>query len=215
MHLEVERLCKLKADGTFLFRDVSLSLKDKEILAISGPSGSGKSTLLKCIAQLTLYEEGIIYLNRKSPEDYGIPNWRTRVMYVPQRAPVMPGSPMEFYQKMLSFKHQRSRNCHVDPIEISQQDESWDKEWNQLSGGEIQRISLAIALSCKPDALLLDEPTSALDPDTCLLVEESLKEYACILVTHNPEQERRIATNSFMLRHHVDTEDNADVSIDN
>ncbi|CAI2163104.1 5918_t:CDS:2 [Funneliformis geosporum] len=218
MHLEIERLCKLKADGTFLFRDVSLSLKDKEILSISGPSGVGKTTLLKCIAQLTLYEEGIIYLDRKTPEDYGIPNWRTRVMYVPQRAPIMPGTPMEFYTKMLSFKQQRTRNCHVDPIELSQQwnvrDELWDKEWNQLSGGEIQRISLAIALSCKPDVLLLDEPTSALDPDTCLLVEEALKEYACILVTHNPEQERRIATTSIRLRHYTNIEDNADVLMD-
>jgi len=47
----------------------------------------------------------------------------------------------------------------------------------------------------------LKEPTSALDPTTCLLVEESLKEHACIVVTHNPEQERRIATRSLRMKH--------------
>jgi ABC-type iron transport system FetAB ATPase subunit len=204
MNFRVERLCKLKPDGTFLFRDVSFSLKDKEILTITGPSGVGKTTLLKCIAQLAIYEEGTVYLDEKTPEEYEVPVWRTHVMYVPQRTPIMPGTPMEWYKKMINFKAQKTRYCNrVDPVDISQKwdmnEELWDKEWNQLSGGEIQRISLAIALSCNPDVLLLDEPTSALDPTTCLLVEESLKEHACVIVTHNLEQGRRIATRTLRL----------------
>ncbi|RIA89297.1 P-loop containing nucleoside triphosphate hydrolase protein [Glomus cerebriforme] len=202
MNFRLENLCKLKSDGTFLFRDVSFSLKERDILTISGPSGVGKTTLLKCIAQLTIYEEGDVYLNERTPEEHGITVWRTRVMYVPQRTPIMPGTPMEFYNKMLNFGAQRTI-YHVDPIEISQKwdikEELWNKEWTQLSGGESQRISLAIALSCKPNVLLLDEPTSALDPTTCLLVEKTLKEYTCILVTHSPEQESRLATNTYKL----------------
>lgn len=58
------------------------------------------------------------------------------------------------------------------------------------------------------------EPTSALDPATCLLVEETLKEYTCILVTHNPEQEKRLATNSLKMKHHTNTEDNLDILVD-
>ncbi|GES74033.1 ATP-binding cassette transporter [Rhizophagus clarus] len=194
MNFRIEDLYKLKSDGTFLFRDISFSLKKGDILTISGPSGVGKTTLLKCIAQLAIYEGGDIYLNDRTPEEYGIPVWRTRVMYVPQRTPVMTGTPMEFYRKMTKFNAQKT-TYHDDPIEISQKwdirEELWDKQWNQLSGGETQRISLAISLSCKPDVLLLDEPTSALDPTTTLLVEETLKEHTCIMVTHNPEQEGR------------------------
>ncbi|RHZ53313.1 hypothetical protein Glove_443g61 [Diversispora epigaea] len=214
MKLKVENISKLKLDGTYLFKDVSFSLYGKEIITISGPSGVGKTTLLKCIAQLVIYEEGCVFFNDKTPEEYGVPNWRTRIIYVPQRTPIMPGTPLEFSQKIRTFRSQQLINkFYDDPIEISGRwnipEELWEKNWNQLSGGELQRISLAIALSCRPEILLLDEPTSALDPKTCHLVENTLKDHACIMVTHNPEQEKRMSTHRIVLKSpYVENENN-------
>ncbi|CAG8628573.1 25470_t:CDS:2 [Gigaspora margarita] len=208
MKLKVEEISKLKPNGTYLFKDVSLIVYDNDILTISGPSGVGKTTLLKCISQLAVYEEGSMFLDDRSPEEYGIPNWRTRVMYVPQRTPIMQGTPLEFHENVLKFKsQQKDRYKYDDPVEIAERwnvnRDLWEKSWNQLSGGEIQRISLAIALSCKPQILLLDEPTSALDPTTCLLVERTLKEYTCIWVTHNMEQENRVSNHRLVLNPYV------------
>jgi len=71
--------------------------------------------------------------------------------------------------------------------------------WMQLSGGESQRILLAIAMSTEPTVLLLDEPTSALDMQAKLAVERSLKSIAengcaIVLVTHDEEQMNRLGT---------------------
>ncbi|CAG8457088.1 5849_t:CDS:2 [Paraglomus occultum] len=204
MRFQVVDLSKKKPDGSYLFKDVSISLREREIITITGPSGVGKTTLLKCIAELVVFEEGKLYLDDKSPEQYDIPLWRTRVMYVPQRPVIMPGTPFAFHEKIRSYAAlKKNRSAHEDPIEISARwginEELWHSDWNRLSGGEMQRIMLALALSCKPDVLLLDEPTSALDSETCFLVEESLKEYACIWVTHDREQERRVAHKTLRL----------------
>jgi len=85
MRFQAVNLSKKKPDGSYLFKDVSISLREREIITITGPSGVGKTTLLKCIAELVVFEEGKLYLDDKSPDQHGIPLWRTRVMYVPQR----------------------------------------------------------------------------------------------------------------------------------
>lgn len=83
-------------------------------------------------------------------------------------------------------------------------EEFWDRNWSTLSGGESQRISLAIAVGLRcADILLLDEPTSALDAQTSTAVEEYLTEAvkskegnlsAIIWITHSEEQGRRVGT---------------------
>ncbi|CAG8532976.1 3330_t:CDS:2 [Ambispora gerdemannii] len=164
MRFQVKNLGKKKPEGSFLFRNIEISLNEGDNLAITGPSGVGKTTLLKCIAELTAFEEGSLYLNEKNPEQYGIPMWRTRVMYVLQR-PAVNGTPLDFVSQVRKYAtQQKMKSNHRDPVEISSRwgitEDLWHKEYNQLSGGEMQRISLAIALSCNPDVLLLDGKTN-------------------------------------------------------
>ncbi|CAJ0884719.1 15968_t:CDS:2, partial [Entrophospora sp. SA101] len=79
-----------KSDGSYLFKDISFTLFDKEIVTITGP------------------------------KDVSIPIWRTRVLYVPQRPPIIPGTPLDYLKKIRSFKaQQKIAHLHNDPIEIS------------------------------------------------------------------------------------------------
>jgi len=190
-------------DGSKLFKNLSLTVNQGQTLVIRGPSGCGKTTLLKVIAQLIPFKNGVMTLDGKTPGDLGIPNWRTRILYVPQRPSAMSGTPNDFVDTVRSFASQKKRGPFDDPIEIAShwnlQDEIWDQSFNQLSGGELQRVALAIALAQRPDVLLLDEPTSALDPDTTALVEESLSHFTSLFVTHSPEQEHRVAHDTLTL----------------
>ncbi|KAJ2783992.1 hypothetical protein H4R18_001384 [Coemansia javaensis] len=211
--LRVRELTKRRdgdGSGGHCFYDVCFDLHEGEVLVVRGPSGVGKTTLLRCIAQLVPHEAGICTLSSagagagafQSPADLGVPQWRADVMYVPQRPPQMTGTPLDTVDMVASFAVQRCRPRY-DPIEIAEDwgvaSDLWEKKWAELSGGEQQRIALAIALSCDPRVLLLDEPTSALDPQATLLVEDALAARACIWITHDDAQEARVAARCLTL----------------
>ncbi|KAJ3067745.1 hypothetical protein HDU99_003401 [Rhizoclosmatium hyalinum] len=175
-----------------------------QITTVHGPSGCGKTTLLKAIAHLQpTSPNSRITLNGQTAPQTGIPQFRSKVLYVPQRPALLEGTPQSFVQTVRQFKAQastpnRGGQAGPDPVAIGRKwgldDGVWTREWHQLSGGEGQRVSLAIAVSLEPMLLLLDEPTSALDPQTTLLVEDTLRHLNCIWITHSPEQEERIRT---------------------
>ncbi|OMJ28892.1 Phosphate import ATP-binding protein PstB 1 [Smittium culicis] len=183
--LVVNGLSKFLTNGKPVLNDLSFSLQKNQILAIVGASGVG-------------IDSSAIY-----PETKGISYWRSEVMYVPQRMPLLEGTPLDFYNKVSSLFHQSLRsqnsdNCLPSPIKTAQlwgiEPLKWSQKWSQLSGGEIQRISLATSISCNPKVLLLDEPTSMLDTSSTLLVENTLrKRGGVIIVTHNTDQQIRIS----------------------
>lgn len=84
------------------------------------------------------------------------------------------GTPMEFFKQCHAFSA-RSGLQPDDPVSLGETwglpPRIWHEEWAQASGGEGQRAMLAIAISLKPDILLLDEPTSYVNHDTRLIVE--------------------------------------------
>ncbi|KAI0780727.1 P-loop containing nucleoside triphosphate hydrolase protein [Trametes elegans] len=229
--LELKDLSWYKQKGQPVFTNVNLTVNEGDIVVLQGKSGSGKSTLLKCISHLNTYEGEVLYRGQ-TPQSYGIPQFRTQVLYVPQRPSLLPGSPRDFLTAVSQFavhKHASSSarakaasslagalglqssapdvGAH-DAFAIAEawglQTELWDRSWANLSGGEAQRIALAIAVGLgTAEVLLLDEPTSALDAETSNKVEQHLVQEvkssdsnlkALIWITHSPEQGQRVGT---------------------
>ncbi|GFZ51799.1 hypothetical protein JCM24511_09567 [Saitozyma sp. JCM 24511] len=200
--LEIKNLtCRRdEGSGSSIFHDLSLEVEEGEVLIITGRSGCGKTTLLKCVAELDVYQTGDILLRGKKATEYGIPTYRTLVQYVPQRPSLLPGTPLDFLHTIRSFRSRQARarstrpsDSHasdgdygavrgsesIDPLELAAEwgieKTMWKREWGTLSGGEGQRIALAVAVGVGgAEVVLLDEPTSALDAATMKTVEKSL-----------------------------------------
>jgi ABC-type glutathione transport system ATPase component len=202
-----------KDERMVLFHNVSIKVGAGEIMLVGGPSGTGKSQLLRLIAGLSpLEDEGDIFLDgisfRIHYKDVAV--WRQRVRYVTQYKIDIPGSPKDFVKNITRFSswnHKNSASPSKDEMLGSCYEllKKWgmeasylEKEWLQLSGGEAQRVIVAIALASRPQVLLMDESTSALDLKTKIKVEESIVECASrfkmsvLWVSHDTDQVERM-----------------------
>jgi ATP-binding cassette, subfamily B, bacterial PglK len=168
-----------------------------EFLAVIGPSGSGKSTLLDALVGLIPTNNGVLTIDGRPPHEFR----KSRIgaiAYVPQKSSLISGTIRDnliLGAPETEVDHEEvaksvSRAGLADFLMKSEGglDLNVGLHADALSGGQIQRLSIARALYYQPDLLLLDEATSALDPDLELSILEGLQELSprptIIMVTH-------------------------------
>ncbi|MGC1852235.1 MAG: ATP-binding cassette domain-containing protein [Solirubrobacterales bacterium] len=200
----------------FELRDVSFSRGRRQVLdsisaeihagatAIVGPSGSGKSTLLRLLNRLADPDTGTISYRGRSLTDYAPLELRREVSLVPQLPSLLEGTVASnlAYAADLAGKELDATRC----LGLAGLDVGFsERDVSKLSVGEQQRAMLARALAQEPRVLLLDEPTSALDHEARDAVEAALAglrgalEISLVLVSHDPEQARRLANRALRL----------------
>jgi ABC-type iron transport system FetAB ATPase subunit len=181
-----------------LWSNISFSVRRGETLFIRGPSGVGKTLLLRSLACLDpLQTGGSITFEDKTPEQVSTPKWRALITYVFQQRIASRGTPSELYYTAQRFSAQRGRPRGDLPAivhELGLEQSVLNQPWSELSGGQAQRIQIAIAVALCPSILLLDEPTSSLDVDSARKVERLLKNCGAglIWVSHDPQQPARV-----------------------
>lgn len=207
--LQIKNISKTYKTGNLVQRaldDVSLNLRDNEFVAILGPSGSGKTTLLNIIGGLDRYDSGDLIINGISTKKYKDRNWDSyrnhTVGFVFQSYNLIPHQTVlanvELALTISGISGKERRERAIKALEEVGLGDQLHKKPNQMSGGQMQRVSLARALVNNPDILLADEPTGALDSETSIQVMDLLKEVAkdrlVVMVTHNPELAYQYAT---------------------
>jgi phosphate transport system ATP-binding protein len=214
--IEIRHL-SVSYDGRPALRDVSLSIPPNQIFGIIGPANSGKTTLLKCINRTidfigTARVTGQVVVDGQDVRTLGnVYELRRRIGMV---FPLPVGLPLSVYDnvaygpRMAGMRHRGELDVLVE--QCLRQAALWDEVKDRLdllgtklSGGQQQRLTLARALSLRPDVLCLDEFSIAIDPVTTMKIEEVLlklsEQMTIVLVTNLVQQARRLAQHTAFL----------------
>ena len=144
-----------------VLKNVNLSCKSGECIALIGPNGCGKTTLIKSILGMVLPDKGSIEFNGKSVLGEYI--YRENIGYMPQigRYP----DNMTIGQIIEMIKKIRNSNQELDEdlLKAFELEKMFDKQMRTLSGGTTQKVSAVLAFLFNPEVLILDEPTAGLD----------------------------------------------------
>mgnify|MGYP003211199419 CR=1 FL=1 len=202
--IELVHLQKQFGDHAVL-RDINLSVKKGEVVAIIGPSGSGKSTLLRCLNLLEQPTSGTIYfkdvaLNGKK---VNLDLHRREMGMVFQHFNLFPHMTVKknitLAPVKLGLKSQAEADAQamalLERIGLADKANEYPA---MLSGGQKQRIAIVRALAMAPEVMLFDEPTSALDPEMVGEVLDLMRDLAkdgmtMVVVTHEMGFAREVA----------------------
>jgi len=186
----------VKYDDTVIIENINLHVNCKELIAVVGPNGAGKTTLLKAILDEIPYS-GEMHCRLK-----GCPNEKPTIGYVPQKLNFDPDSPISVADfvgmsiaKMpvwlgLSRALKQQVEASLARFGVTH---LMKKRIGEISGGEMQKVLLSIAMTPPPNLLLLDEPDAGVDKEGLALfykiISDIRKQYdiSIIMVTHDLE----------------------------
>jgi len=181
---------KTYGKGPLVLDGLDLTVQKGEFISLIGPSGCGKSTLLKLLSGLSPVSSGELIVDGMEPV-----NAREEMFYVFQEANLLPWSRVlanvELPLRIRGDARDRRRDRARQMIELVGLKEAERHFPWQLSGGMRMRVSIARALSVRPEILLLDEPFGALDEMTRDRLNEDLLEireqdsFTAFFVTHS------------------------------
>lgn len=189
-----------------LLEGISLAVTGGERVALRGRSGSGKSLLLRAIALLDPLDQGTVTWRGENVSGTAVPEFRSRVVYLPQQALVAEDTVEEALQRPFLYRSSKTKTFDAAQTlerlkQLGRSHSFLEKQTSDLSGGEKQITALLRALAIGPTVLLLDEATSALDIETTLAAEGlidswqrgQINERACVWVSHDTAQSERVA----------------------
>ncbi len=192
---------------TDILHDVSVELKEKEIVSIIGPNGAGKSTLLKTIFGLLRPRGGVVELigaevTGLSPDRIV----RKGMSYVPQVDNVFPSLTIQENLEMGAFIRTDDYGDKLEEIYelFPLLKERQDEKVGKLSGGQRQMVAMGRALMLDPKVLLLDEPSASLAPILVGMIFEKIIDInktgvAIMVVEQNARETLNISDRGYVL----------------
>lgn len=213
-------LCCIKAENFNVFygkdhvlQDVNLHIHCGQLTVVIGPNGAGKSTLLKAMINEIKHTGDLKYTYLKDNTIKKI-----KLGYVPQKLDIERDLPVTVYDMFASyiskkpvwlFKSKKLYKFIYDQLKIFSIEDCIDKQIGQLSGGQLQRVLLSIAITPVPNLLILDEPVSGIDRngirDFYNIVNTMKNTYdmAIILVSHDLDLVEKYADKVVLLNRKI------------
>lgn len=202
-HIEVSSLKKHYGDIKAV-DGVSLTVKEGEVFALLGPNGAGKTTAIEIMEGLREKDSGEVNVLGLDPWKNGY-ELHKRIGVIPQQftffEKTTPKEAIAYYADLFGVK--------VNPDEILKEvllEDSAKNRFENLSGGQKQKMGLALALVSTPELLFLDEPTTGLDPTARRAIWEVIKSLKAkgktiILTTHYLEEAEHLSDRVAIVNH--------------
>ena len=197
-------------DGNhIIIEDINLHIHCGKITVVIGKNGAGKSTLIKAILGEVRHEGAIEFTDLKNSRMENL-----KIGYVPQYINMEKNTPMSVYDLFAGYvsnspifirKNAKVLQYVKEQLDIFEAQDLIDKRACDLSGGELQRVLLSIAISPVPNLLLLDEPVSGIDSNGMQLFYRNIAklktnfDLAMIIVSHDFEFVRKYADHVILL----------------
>ena len=203
--IKLEHVSKAYSAGVPAVNDVNLEIDDGEFVFIVGDSGSGKSTIIKLLLKELEPTEGTITINEKvlsKIKRKQVPKFRRNVGVVFQDFRLLKDrnvyDNIAFAQKVIGRSTAHIKKRVPQMLAMVGLAAKYKSKPRELSGGEQQRIALAIALANKPKILLADEPTGSVDSKTGNYILDVFRKVnkewgiTVVIVTHDMELTKKV-----------------------